>query len=462
MDRNTEQWVNDQNKFWEKRRGSLEETIPKVFEPQDPVKILQRGKQPQSEVAKQTPIKTGVKRDFWDSSYGGPNYRSGYQMGYPGENRNWEQRNGHGRRYGNGNKNQQRRAHGRTATQAQTHHTTPKGRVTYGNTPSRGMGGGQGNDDGNGEDKDDKSRKRYKDTKYNFEEDEEESDTEDSFEFEITPQQLSQVTPGGGVLKLTLTKKGPLKITTEAQNKRPDPSQTTVKKEPLQGSKRIKVKTTSRERENFENQRIKSREAPNDKRDGSFPEGGGPIRQIKPGGNGSPDGNGGPDKGKKPPRKGEEPSDGFRKINGGGWGSDPSDDNGDGDGSTPPSSENTPPTRRRHRRPKFVYVLQGPPGPPGQVGQPGQAGRDGRDGQTPQLTKALEDALKTQKTSWDTTNLENSFDYFGRTMHEVLKAQQKTTQKLEEQFKRANETQEFQTEAMQHMANAYVCKCTCV
>ena len=88
------------------------------------------------------------------------------------------------------------------------------------------------------------------------------------------------------------------------------------------------------------------------------------------------------------------------------------------------------------------------------MGQPGQAGRDGRDGQAPQLTKALEDSLKTQKTGWDTTNLENSFDYFGRTMHEVLKAQQKTTQKLEEQFKRANETQEFQTEAMQDMANA--------
>ena len=84
-----------------------------------------------------------------------------------------------------------------------------------------------------------------------------------------------------------------------------------------------------------------------------------------------------------------------------------------------------------YRRPKFVYVLQGPPGPPGQVGKPGQAGRDGRDGQAPQLTKALEDALKTQKTSWDTTNLENSFDYFGRTMHEVLKAQQRTTQNLE-------------------------------
>ena len=97
-----------------------------------------------------------------------------------------------------------------------------------------------------------------------------------SFEFEITPQ-LSQVTPGGRVLKLTLTKRGPLKITTEAQ-KKPDPSQTTVKtvsgptkeKEPLQGSESIKGKTTYIERENFENQRIKSKEAPNDKRDGSF------------------------------------------------------------------------------------------------------------------------------------------------------------------------------------------------
>ena len=35
------------NKFWEKKRESLKETIPKVFEPQGPVKILQKGKQPQ-------------------------------------------------------------------------------------------------------------------------------------------------------------------------------------------------------------------------------------------------------------------------------------------------------------------------------------------------------------------------------------------------------------------------------
>ena len=39
-------------------------------------------------------------------------------------------------------------------------------------------------------------------------------------------------------------------------------------------------------------------------------------------------------------------------------------------------------------------------------------------------------------------------------MSEVLKAQQRTNQNLEEQFRKVNETQEFQTEAMQDMAQA--------
>ena len=77
-----------------------------MFEPQNPVKILQRGKQPQSEVAKQTPKEVGASKDFWDGNYDRSNYRNGYQMGYADENRNWGQRNGYGRRYGNGNKNQ--------------------------------------------------------------------------------------------------------------------------------------------------------------------------------------------------------------------------------------------------------------------------------------------------------------------------------------------------------------------
>ena len=137
-----------------------------------------------------------------------------------------------------------------------------------------------------------------------------------------------------------------MKITTEPQ-KKPNPSQTTVKtvydptkeKGPLQGSKSIRDKTTYRERENFESQKIKLRKTPNGKGGKSFPEGEGPVRQVRPGGDGEPDGNGGPDKGRKPPRKGEGPSNGFRKVNGGGGESDPSDDDGDGGGSTPPSSE---------------------------------------------------------------------------------------------------------------------------
>ena len=102
----------------------------------------------------------------------------------------------------------------------------------------------------------------------------------------------------------------------------------------------MKGKTAYIERENFENQRIKAKEVPNGKKDESFPEGRGLVRQVKPGGNGGPDGNGGPNKGRKPPRKGEGPPNGFRKMNGGGGGSDPSDDDGDGGGSTPPSLEN--------------------------------------------------------------------------------------------------------------------------
>ena len=101
--------------------------------------------------------------------------------------------------------------------------------------------------------------------------------------------------------------------------------------------------------------------------------------------------------------------------------------------------------------------MQGPPGPPGQEGQPGQpeqAGRDGRDGQALPLVRAVEETLRAQRTNLDTTGLENSFSQFGKTMSEVLKAQQRINQNLEEQFTRAYETQEFQTEAMQDMAQA--------
>ena len=260
---------------------------------------------------------------------------------------------------------------------------------------------------------------------------------------------MSHVTPGGRVLKLTLTKRGPLKITTEAQ-KKPDPSQTTVKtvygptkeKEPLQGSKSIKGETTYIERENFENQRIKPKEAPNGKKDESFPEGGAQLDksnqvvmvvlmemgdQIKA---------------KNHPERGKDHQKDLEK-----WMGVEEDQilvmmMGMEVDLTLPHQKTLHqqeegiggPSLSMYCRDLLGHQVKWDNTPTG------QAGRDRRDGQTPQLTKALEDALKTQKTSWDTTNLENSFDYFGRTMHEVLKAQQRTTQNLEEQFKRANET----------------------
>ena len=88
--------------------------------------------------------------------------------------------------------------------------------------------------------------------------------------------------------------------------------------------------------------------------------------------------------------------------------------------------DSTLPRRRGHRKPKYVYVLQGPPWLPDQEGQPGQAGRDGRDGQALSLTRALEEALRAQRTNLDTTGLANPFSQFGRTTSEVLKAQQRT------------------------------------
>ena len=118
---------------------------------------------------------------------------------------------------------------------------------------------------------------------------------------------------------------------------------------------------------------------------------------------------------------------------GGDGGSDP-DDSRDGDYSSS-STDSTPPRRRGHRKPKYVYVLQGPPGPPGQEGQPGQpghTGRDGRDGQALPLVRTLEETFRAQRTNLDSIGLENSFSQFGRTMSEVLKAQQRTNQNLEE------------------------------
>ena len=93
--------------------------------------------------------------------------------------------------------------------------------------------------------------------------------------------------------------------------------------------------------------------------------------------------------GRGPPRRSNNQAGG-----GGDDDPDPSDD-GNGDDST--STDSSAQRKRKHKSPKYVYVLQGPPGPKGQEGQPGQAGRDGRDGQNFTLTKELEETLKAHR-----------------------------------------------------------------
>ena len=408
---------------------------------------------------------------------------------YPLKERQRAQWGGYGKQYGMGGERRSNQIYRTDRTQTQNHNAAyePQRQGRY--FPTKSTGNGQGGNGGNG-DRDDK--KRYRDIRINHENDShEESDTEDSYEFEITPQQLSQVTPGGGALKIKLSKKKSLKMTVGT----PDGQCETIpmELERNQSPKRFvpssHVDTTSdstlptREagaslfitpilpENNERSQKGTSTKRVNDLKGstsygltkervtqvkGSDTRGSqGPIRVKNPPGNGGGgDSSGGtsgnqrfPGEGRGPPRRNGD--------QGGGGGDDDPDPSDDGDGDDSSSStDSSAPRKRKHKSPKYVYVLQGPPGPKGQEGQPGQAGRDGRDGQNLSLTRELEEALKAHRPNLDTTGLENSFDQFGRTIFEVLNAQHRTNQKLEEQFRRANETQEYQAEAMQDMAQA--------
>ena len=253
--------------------------------------------------------------------------------------------------------------------------------------PMKGTGNGQDGDGGD-EGKDDK--RKFRSSIYDFgDKKDEESDTEDSCELEITPEQLSQIVPGGGVLKIKLSKRKPIKITAGAPDGEPDPAQTKVKaihdpmnrrdEQPIPSPKSgmmVSIRQTlerkisprgirqpmlgmSREgRSNIPPQRMggpsgNDRRA-SDKNGDPHDHGNGPNENGGLGGNRDP-----------PDRRGGRPPGGNGNPGGGDGGSDP-DDSGDRDDSS--SSTSSTPRRRGHRKPKYVYVLQGPPGPPGQEG----------------------------------------------------------------------------------------------
>ena len=409
---------------------------------------------------------------------------------YPLKERQRTQWGGYGKQYGASGKRRSYPTYRTDRTQTQSYNSAHELQRQGSYLPTKNTGNGQGGN-GGGEDRNDK--KKYRDTGINHGNDShEESDTEDSYEFEITSQQLSQVTPGGGALKIKLSKKKPLKITAGAPDRQSETmpmelehnwgSRQTVPSShvdttsestlPTKGSgaplfitpihpennvrpqKGTSIKKESDFKGSTNHGLTKERvtQVPGNDTQGSQR----PVGENIPSGNGGGgDSSGGTSGNQRFPGEGRGPPRRNGNQGGGGGGDDDPDPSNDGDGDDSSSSTGSlAPRKRKHKSPKYVYVLQGPPGPKGQEGQPGQAGRDGRDGQNLSLTKELEETLKAHRPNLDTTGLENSFDQFGQTIFEVLNAQHRTNQKLEEQFCRANETQEYQAEAMQDMAQA--------
>ena len=133
---------------------------------------------------------------------------------YPLKERPRNQWGGYGKQYGAGNERRGYQTYRTDRTQPQDRNTAYGSQRSGSYIPTRSTGDGQG---GNGEDGEENDKKKYRNTRISQESDShEESDTEDSYEFEITSQQLSQVTPGGGALKIKLSRKKPLKITAGA------------------------------------------------------------------------------------------------------------------------------------------------------------------------------------------------------------------------------------------------------
>ena len=161
-----------------------------------------------------------------------------------------------------------------------------------------------------------------------------------------------------------------------------------------------------------------------------------------PGGNGNGNGNGNENGGssRPPPPRG----------NGGGGGDDDGDNGDDGGDDSPPPSDQGQPQCHQNWRNRWVYVVQGPPRSPG---QPGQDGRDGWDGQIPQLPRRMINVPGVVPVILDTTGLENSFENLGRTMLDVLAIQQQTNLALQDQIRRANDTQIEQTLAKHDLAD---------
>ena len=225
VDKKTARWIEEQNEFLGKQKEKeferdKKERDPPVFNPNDPIKVLQKQKanhhngyeQPHQHLMgaqkDQAPHPPMVVTNRGDGGWRGQGKR------YSLKERRRTQWGGCGKQYGTGGEGKSNQTYRADRTQTQGRNTTYESQRQGSYFPTKSTGNGQG---GNGGDEDRNDKKKYRDTRIKHENDShEESDTEDSYEFEITSQQLSQVTPGGGALKIKLSKKKPLKITAGA------------------------------------------------------------------------------------------------------------------------------------------------------------------------------------------------------------------------------------------------------
>ena len=226
VDKKTARWIEEQNEFLEKQkekefeRDKKERNLP-VFNPNGPIKVLQKQKANHHTGYEQPPQHImGAQKDqvphppMVVTNRGDGSWRSQGKR-YPLKERWRTQWGGYGKQYGTGGKRRSNQTYRTDRTQTQSHNAAyeSQGRGSY--FPTKSTGNGRG---GNGGNEDRNDEKKYRDTRIGIENDShEESDTEDSYEFEITPQQLSQVTPGA--LKIKLSKKKPLKITAGAPDR---------------------------------------------------------------------------------------------------------------------------------------------------------------------------------------------------------------------------------------------------
>ena len=228
VDKKTARWIEEQNEFLGKQQEKeferdKKERDPPVFNPNGPFKVLQKRRANHHTGYEQTPqhLMGAQKDQAPHPPMVVTNRRDGGWRGqgkrYPLKERRRTQWGGYGKQYGTGGEGKSNQTYKADRTQTQGRNTAYESQRQGSYFPTKSTGNGQ---DGNGGDEDRNDKKKYRDTRIGIENDShEESDTEDSYEFEITPQQLSQVTPGGGALKIKLSKKKPLKITAGAPDR---------------------------------------------------------------------------------------------------------------------------------------------------------------------------------------------------------------------------------------------------